>query len=433
MLAELRATDFQKLSITDRSAQLRELGEASFHILQENQLPNGLFTASVRRFDDQHFQGGVWRKDQMRAMQFAVDGHFDRAYPEKQTEAKDMYIKGARGVLQIQTHPEQLRRFRNRPDLSSSRGYHYLDANESTFIKFTEDGQPVWRWGHNQPDNDGTSLNVLGKGIEKGWEVLDEFPTQTMPNGQIISLMTDYLAGARVERLTCRSIWEREDGDSSYSTRRIALAGLKQARRVEDELTHDAKRNDYQPIDKILLRDAIDALEEKATEHFPADYTNSNNHQSMADMASLVVLNDVDHLPAVEQREIIRRTAELENRIGLYRYYGDDWKVGRAEAKWVMGKPIIARYYFQEAIKLYNEGDLSGGFRALDHGSDRMVDIIDILNSVGYIPELFEDKFGDGVYRPNNNELSWTHSYIVTATSAGIVAYQTSEKYYNRN
>ncbi len=343
--------------------------------------------------------------------------------------AKQLYLSSTSATLQLQGLPEQLRRFQNRPRPPDHNGYSTVDDPFTPAIKFSGDGYIYWDWGHNQPDNWGTLLLEVGKGIEVEWPVLDDGKKSSIPPGAILQEIIAYAANLRTERFICRSIWEHGNVWSSYSTRRIMLAGLDQTVKIWPEWEADSKHHGYQTkISHTQLIDATESLRERVTEHFPADYTDANGHESAADLASLVVLNDVD-LPTDETKGIVQRASDLENRQGFYRYFGDTWKCGRAEAKWTMGKPIIARYFFRQAIELYQKGQTREAFRTLNHGLDRIADIMTIKETYGYIPELFEDKGVLG-YVPNNNELSWTLGYIIEASAAGIVALTEAGKYH---
>lgn len=400
--------------------QLEGLAAYGLQKISSNLLPNGLIPASVGRYDDQHFNGMVWVKDHARAIKFATDPQFQQAFPELTDIAKSLYLSSIRSLLELQGQKEQLQRFQSRPHSPDQNGYCCINDRVAPAIKFTKDGYIYQDWGHNQPDNWGTLLLEAGKGIALGWPVLNKEENQPIPLGAILQEIIAYTANLKTEKLVCRSIWEHDKAWSSYSTRRIVLAGLDQIIRVWPQLEIDSQTNSYQlKISLQQLRDATDRLREKATEHFPADYTDARNHQSVSDLASLVALNDID-LPAYEKIEIIKRTEELENREGFYRYRGDPWKKGREEAKWTMGKPIVARYYFLKAQDLYATSQPAEASRALDHGLARINNILEIKSTYGYIPELFEDQ--QRGYRPNNNELAWTLGYIIEAAAAGIVA-----------
>lgn len=392
-------------------AQMRSLGYVTFDNLVSNQLSNGLITASIGRADDRHFEGKVWIKDNVRAVKFALDPLFQEAFPELREPAIDLYLRAIKGVLRIQNQPEQIRRFQTRPGPAGSDSYHSLDDNLAPAIKFDRFGEIQYDWGHNQPDNWGTLLLEAGKGIAAGLPVLDPQTAMALEN------ITSYVANLKTERLTCRSIWEHNPCWSSYSTRRIVLAGLDQMAAVWPEVERFRE-------DSLITREQIiesaNNLREYIREHFPADYTDSYNHLSAGDLASLVVLNDIE-LPTEEKAHILFRTRELENGQGFYRYRGDPWKKGVEEAKWTMGKVIMARHVFIEA--------LSG--TPLEPGLRRLDEIEEIIKTLGYLPELFEDRNNSGEYSPNNNELAWTAGYIQEALGAGIVALRQRSFSYN--
>ncbi len=412
--------------------QLKELAADCLSKTSANQLPNGLIPASVGRHDDLYFNYGVWVKDSVRAGKAALDPYVQMGLPELVAAAKQLYLSSIQATIQLQGQPEQLQRFQNRPGPPDHNGYSTIDDPFAPAIKFTGSGYIYSDWGHNQPDNWGTLLLEVGKGVEADWPVLKKGGDSPIPLGAILQEIISYTANLRTERLVCRSIWEHGNVWSSYSTRRIMLAGLDQIEKIWPELATDSKRSGYQiKISQEQIVDAAGTLREKVTEHFPADYTDTLGHASAADLAHGVVANDLrdTELPTNEREEIMRKVLELENRRGCYRYDGDPWKRGRAEAIWTMGKPIIARYFFLEAIKLYEQKKPGEAFRMLDHGLDRIADILTIKESCGYIPELFEDQNRHG-YVPNNNELAWTLGYTVEASAAGIVALTAAEKYY---
>lgn len=423
----------QQSSVDERIKQLRNLALNSFLKIRLNQLPNHLIPASAGRYDDEHFNGKVWIKDDVRAAKGALDPKLPESLPELYCPMKRLYLSTIRGLLQTQAQPEQRERFSVRPWLPEGSDYYLLDDLHVPAIKFYSSGMPYWQWGNLQPDNWGTLLLETGKGIEAGWPVLQKTKEEQLPTGQILHDITYFVANLRTERLVCRSIWEHNKGWSSYSTRRIVLAGLEQMSRVWEKIEEDSEKREYLLTLKIDdLQSAADRLREKVSEHFPADYTDSTGHESAADLASLVVLNDIP-LPPNEEAEILSRARDLENRTGFYRYIGDPWKMGRAEAKWTMGKPILAHYYFKQALSLCHEGMLSASQRSLDKGLEKIDDILEIQRTYGYIPELFEDPDKTGVYRPNNNELAWTHGIIIEAASAGITALLCNEQQHQSN
>lgn len=418
-------TEVQTIGIRER--QLRELATNSLHTIVLYQLPNGLIPATLGRSDDHHFGNNVWTKDNARAIQPPLDPNFQQAFPELADTAKQLSLSSIQALLRIQGHHEQRWRFQSRPVDQDHNGYSIIYDRFSPAIKFSAEGRVYQDWGHNQPDNWGTLLQTVGKAIELNWPVLET--EDNPPLGEILQEIISYVVNLRTERLKCRSIWEREIGWSSYSTRRIVLAGLDQIEKVWPKLEEDSENKNY-PLKTSheQLKNAADSLRDKVTEHGLADYTDIVGHESTMDLAQLVVLNDID-LPEDEINEIIPRAYELECRQGFYRYHGDSWKHGRAEAKWTMGKPIMARHNFMQAISLYEENKPEAAFRALDHGLDRIAEIIAIKNECGYIPELFEDQGIDG-YQPNNNQLAWTLGYTIRADAAGIIALSKAEQYY---
>lgn len=418
-------------STQDQIRLFQDLASDSLQKISSHQLPNGLIPASVGRYDDRHYNGMIWIKDGVRAVKFALDPHFQQAFPDLRTPSKRLFLSSVRALLQLQGQPEQLRRLQNRPGSPDQYGYSTIDDSLAAAIKFTQDGSIYQDWGHNQPDNWGTLLSGTGKAIEADWPILAERRNQPIPLGAILQEIISYTVGLRTERLICRSIWEHQQAWSSYSTRRIVLGGLDQIKQVWPELMSDSKKSDYPlKISQSELEEAAERLREKVKEYFPADYTDAEGHESAADLASLVVQNDIDDLPPEEQMEIISRVIDLENRLGFYRYLGDPYRLGRAEAKWTMGKPIMARHFFLQSLRLYASGKPKEAFRALDHGLDRIDDLLSIKTAHGYIPELFEDRNKDGTYHPNNNELVWTLGYMAEAAGAGVVAISQAEQFY---
>lgn len=410
---------------------LRELALNSFQRISTHQLPNGLIPASIGRADDRYFAGDmVWTKDHHRASRAPLDLLVQEHLPEISRKGRALYLKATIGMLRIQARPEQRARFASRPGIPDNEGYSTIEDRYTPAIKFTSEGFVYQDWGHNQPDNIGTQLLEIGRGIEADWPVLRKARDGFVP-GDIIQDILSYAVHLRTERFKCRSIWEHDRVRPSYSTMRMVHAGISKIGEVWLDLTRDSKRNGYElKVSRDQIQEAAGHLIERVR-GTDGDITDSaERHPSIADLASLVVLNDVDNLPPDEQKAILRRIqeAELENRLGFYRFHGDHWKHGRAEAKWTMGKPIMARYLFKQALAYYQAGQPDAGFRALDHGLDRINDLIDIIQRVGYIPELFEDQNKDGLYVPNNNELAWTHSYLIEAAAAGIAAIKTSER-----
>lgn len=410
---------------SEQIKQLKALAFDNYHKIALYQYDNGLIPASLGRHDDPHFAGKVWIKDNVRAIKFALNPYVQSFLPEL---GQDLYLKAILGMLNIQARDKQWGRFDSRPGEPCEGDYSTIDCQHAPAIKFEPNGELMEKWGHNQPDNWGTLLLEAGKGLGLGLPLLESQQHTSKPIGEILQKITSYAAYLRTERFICRSIWEHNKCWSSYSTRRIVLAGLEQIGKVWEKIEQDSHKNNYPlTLQRQEIWESAHRLREKVTEHFPADYTDSEGHESVGDLASLVVLHDID-LPEDEQAEIIRRTKELENRDGFYRYFGDPWKKGRAEAKWTMGKPVIANYYFKQAISSYQNRQPRAGFRALSWGLERMDDILRIKQKYGYIPELFED---DGSsYKPNNNELAWTLGYTIEAAASGIAAISTAEKYY---
>lgn len=425
-------TDFAHVTIQNGAQVLEELALSSFRRIRSHQLPNGLIPASVGRHDDLSFADNmVWTKDHFRSTRFALNRLVQEHLSQLKEPAKNLYLRANRGMLRVQAQPDQRRRYTSRPTDPDEEGYSTIDDKIAPAIKFTKEGHIYIDWGHNQPDNTGTLLLETGKGIEADWPVLRRGRDRFIP-GDILQDIISYAVHLRTERFRGRSIWEHNNIKSSYSTRRIVLAGLQQIEKVWPELVLDSKNKRYKlQVSLGQLQQAIGSLEEKVLE-YDGDITDSaERHPSAADLASLVVLNDIEDLPIEEEKAIIRRVqeAELENRLGFYRFQGDHWRQGWTEAKWTMGKPILARYYFRKALEAYRTNHPDVGFRALDHGLDRINDLISIYNQHGYIPELFEDEDRDGIPRPNNNELAWTHSYIIETAATGKAAIKASNKY----
>lgn len=412
--------------------QLKELATDSFRRIYDNRLTNGLIPATVGRCDnDPSFDNcNVWVKDHVRAANPHLVLYVPQALPEIAEPLKELSFSSLQAILQVQGQPAQLRRFQSRPGRPDENGYSTIDDREAPAIKFTRYGDIYEDWGHHQPDNWGTFLHSAGKAIEIGLPILKD-EAQPMPLGAILQEIISYVVNLRTERSDCRSIWEHNKAWSSYSTRRIVHAGLEQIAKVWLELEADSQIKGYQlKTSPEQLKNAISSLGGKVKEHFPADYTDIFGHDSAPDLAQGVVANDLNdsELPADEREEIMKNILELENRLGCYRYTGDNYQLGRAEAIWTMGKPIIARYFFLKAIKLYEQRKPREAFRALNHGLDRIADILAIKKAYGYIPELFKDVNKQG-YAPNNNELAWTLAYIIEAAAAGIAALNTAEQY----
>lgn len=416
------------LTPVQRVPLLQQIAENSFNLLVAHQFPNGLIPASLGRFDDKHFQDMVWVKDAARSVQFALDPFFRQAFPNLVVKAEQLYLTTMKGILKIQTQPGQTERFKARPGAADKEGYSTIpDDQQVPVIKFHgPDGSIIQDWGHNQPDNWGILLLEAGKGIEAGLPVLE---APAFNPGQVLAEITSYMADLRIERFRCRSIWENDVAWSSYSTRRISLAGLEQMMEVWNQVEEDSGDKNYKlPITRKRLSSAIKNLRNLVREH-SGDFTAERNHPFAGDLASLVVINDID-VPIDEEAEAIKRVieGELENTRGFYRWLGDGWKKGVTEAKWTMGKPILARYYFRKAIELA-QLDPNLSRQKLDHGIDRMQHILDIVTEYGYIPELFEHDPQTDVYNPNSNDLAWTRSYVIEAASAGIVALKTLPSY----
>ncbi len=420
---DTRAGSVQLPPNEDGIQVLRELALDSFNRILLNQLPNGLIPASLGRHDDRHFDGKVWIKDHVRAARFALDPLVQQYLPEVAAPGKALYLRAMDGILRVQYRDEQLPRFFARPGKPNEDGYRAIDDQAVPAIKFNSDGSIYHDWGHNQPDNWGTLLLEIGKGIKAGWPVLEKQADGFIP-GEVLQDITSYVVNLQTERLLCRSIWEHNVAWSSYSTRRIVLAGLNKFDAIWPEIKSDSKDNDYVLMTSLGdIESAVGSLAERVREH-QGDYTNSENHTSTADLASLVVLHDIDNLPEREQQEILERIreAKLENGLGFYRYLGDHWRLGSTEAKWTMGKPITARFRLKQAAGLFLKGHPHAGSIALNAGLDRMNEILSIVNEHGFIPELFEDEDRDGVFLPDNNELAWTRSYVIEAAAAGIAA-----------
>lgn len=426
-------TDFEHVTIQNGAQVLEELAIFSFQRMRSHQLRNGAIPASVgNRQDDPSFADDmVWSKDHFRATRFALNSLVQQYIPQLKEPGKNLYLRANRGMLKIQAQPEQRARYASRPGEPDEEGYSTIDDKFAPAIKFTKEGYIYHDWGHNQPDNTGTLLLETGKGIEADWPVLRRGRDGFVP-GDILQDVISYAVNLRVERFRCRSIWEHDNVRSSYSTRRIVLAGLQQMEKIWPELVLDSKYKGYRlQMSLEQLQQATGSLEERVLE-YDGDITDSaERHPSTADLASMVVLNDVENLPIEEEKAIIRRVqeAELENRLGFYRFQGDHWKQGWTEAKWTMGKPIMARYYFKKALEAYKTNHPDVGFRALDHGLDRINDLVNLYNQYGYIPELIEDEDRDGIPSANNNELAWTHGYIVETAGAGKAAIDASKKY----
>ena len=418
-----------QLTPAERIPVLKELVITSFNLIRNNQFDNGCIPASLGRFDDTSFYQTVWIKDAARAVQFALDPHFRLAFPELIQDAEQLYLSTTRGILRLQTNPEQIVRFQSKPGLPDEDGYSTISDDQLTpAIKFYgPDGSIIKDWGHNQPDNWGILLLEAGKGIAADVPVLE---ADGFNPGEVLANITSYAANLKVERFSCRSIWESNVAWSSYSTRHIVLAGLEQIAEAWEYIEADSQQKSYQlPIKRRDITKSIKSLRNLVNEH-PGDYTDSRNHHFAGDLASLVVLNDVE-LPENEQQGIVDRItlAKLENGSGFFRWLGDPWKKdqGGIEAKWTMGKPILARYFFRKAIELASAHPTASR-RELDHGLDRMQNIIDIIVENGYMPELFNHDPKTDTFPANNNDLAWNRSYLIQAASAAIIALQTREQ-----
>lgn len=195
---------------------------------------------------------------------------------------------------------------------------------------------------------------------------------------------------------------------------------MRQISNIWSEIINDSKLNGYSiNLNESRIKETASRLEEKVTEHFPADYTDSYNHNSPGDLASLVVLNDVD-LPKEEEEEILARVSDLEKPLGFFRYLGDHWKYGETEAIWTMGLPIMAKHFFKQSVILRAQNNPKESEEALNKGLTYLQTIREIQNKYGYLPELFVVK--NGTVEPNNNELVWTQGIIIEASAMGIEA-----------
>ena len=438
-MIEVRNTVFHQLPPEGKRHILRELAYDSFGRITRYQFNNGLIPASLGRYDDPYFKDMVWVKDHARATRHTLDPLVKTYLPELNDPvfiaqrglgqtADQLYLSAARGMLLVQAQPEQLARFQTRPGPADEHGYSTIDDRFAPAIKFYgPNGSIHYDWGHNQPDNWGTLLLEVGKGIKAGLPLLEQ--TADYIPGKVLQHILSYVVNLRAERLVCRSIWEHNNAWSSYSTRRIVLASLGIWTGIWPAIEKDSREHGYPLlVDKSMLRKAAGNLKLKVNEH-KGDYTDDHDHASSGDLASLVVANDID-IPKREAVRIFRRIkdADLESRQGIYRYIGDPWKHGRAEAMWTLGKPIMARYYFGQAIGFYQANHLDAATRALTQGMDRIQDILDIIAQCGYMPELFEEEKWVGSYKANNNELAWKDSYIIEAAAAGLAAIAESER-----
>lgn len=429
---ETRNYSLQELPIPEQYQRLNDLAQASFSLLQTHQLPNGLIPATLGRYDDEYFKDSVWTKDHVRGARFALNPNIDEHLPEIATAAQGLYLSSIRSILQLQVQSDQIERFKVRPGPPDEHGYSTIDDRDVPAIKFHSNGH-VLDWGHNQPDNWGVLLLEAGKGIELGLPVLAPFEDEILSIGDVLQRITSYVANLKIERLNCRSIWEHNVCWSSYSTRIIVLAGLRQITKVRKHLEQDSKKRGYLPsINKREIQQAVKNLKGKVRERFPADYTDLN-HPGRADLALLVVLNDVP-LSEADRRKILTtiKQEELENHYGFFRYFSDPWQRDNqgnsTEAIWTLGKPAMAKYYFQEAIFSYQQNEPLTGNRNLNRGLERMSVLLELRDKYGYIPELLYYK--DGRYFPNNNDLAWTRSYIIEACAAGMAALRMRSNYH---
>ena len=402
---------------------LRGLVATNFRLLKESRFPNKTIPASVGgRYDDEHFKDMVWSRDMVHAVQSALDPDFKQAFPHLVNGAQSLYLEGMQALLEIQTSPEQIQRFKARPSFPDKDGYCSLGDQEAPAIKFFgPNGSIVREWGHHQPDTWGILLLEAGKGIQQGLPLLE---AEKFKPGEVLANITSYTANLKVERLKCRSIWERDHLKSPYSTRRIVLAGLEQMLEVWDQIQQDSLSKNYPlPIQEKEILTAAKDLRGLVREN-AGDYTDAD-HPFAEDLAQLVVLNEVD-LPVDEQAAIIKAVAvgELENNLGCYRWIGDTWKKEGTEAKWTMGKSFIARYYLKRA-RLLAKTDTAASHRYLDHGLDRIQHVLNIMDYYKYLPELFKYGPKSMTYRPNNNDHAWGRSALIAAASSGICALQT--------
>ncbi|MCR4305661.1 MAG: hypothetical protein NUV73_01080 [Candidatus Daviesbacteria bacterium] len=421
MLATAERAILNQVGPGEKISILRGLVAGSFRLLNDHKFPNGTIPASLGRYDDEHFKGTIWVRDVAHAVQFALDPDFNQAFPHLQKDARSLYLSAIHGILEMQTNPEQIERFKSKPGWPDKDGYYSLGDQQAPAIKFYGyDGSIVREWGHNQPDSWGILLLEAGKGIEAGLTVLE---AERFNPGETLANITSYVTNLKVERLNCRSIWERDHLKSPYSTRRIVLAGLEQMLEIWDQIEQDSQIKAYQlPINQKDLLAAAKSLRGLVREH-EGDFTDLN-HPFAGDLSSLVVLNDVK-LPIDEQTAVIKSITEgeLENSLGCYRWVGDSWKENEIEAKWTIGKPMIAKYHLEQAKRLAITNP-SASLRHLDHGLDRMQHILDIFHKYHYIPELFEYGSHTTLFRPNNNDLAWTRSAVIGSASKGIVALQ---------
>ncbi len=402
----------------EKETILRGVVATNFSLLKNNRFSNGTIPASIGgRYDDKHFENTVWVRDMTHAVQFALDPDFQEAFPHLVKDAQKLYIEGMKGLLEMQTCPEQIERFKKRPGPPNEKGYRSIGDQQAPAIKFYgPNGSIVREWGHNQPDSWGILLLEAGKGIQQGLPVLE---AERFNPGEVLANITSYLANLKVERLMCRSIWERDYLESPSSSRRTVLAGLEEMLEVWDQIEQDSQKKTYSlPINQKEILTAAKSLRNLVREH-SGDYTDTD-HPFAEDLAQLVVLDDVD-LPVDEQTAIIKAIAmgELENNLGCYRWIGDSWKKEGTEAKWTMGKSFIARYYLKRA-RILAKTDSSASHRYLDHGLDRIQHILNIMEDYNYLPELFMYGPKTMTYRPNRNDLAWGRSANIRALSSAV-------------
>lgn len=417
---------------------LKDLAISCYLNIITHQEPTGLIQASLGRYDDPYFYKKVWIKDVVRAVNFTLDPLVRQYIPELQYQSKTpkhLYLSATESIMRLQQLPEQWERFKARPGIPDNDGYATIPCHQTPAIKFdiqkNPQGEIYQDWGHNQPDNWGTLLLGFGKGREQGMPFSEKNDPHDKSLCEIAQEIAAYVSRLHIERFRCRSIWEHEICWSSYSTRRIVLAGLEQIIKVWGQIEDDSKYYNYQlSIQKNEVQEAEGRLREKVTEHFPADFTDCWGHNSTGDLASLVVQNEID-LPSWEQKKIIKNVAILENDDGFHRYRGDPWKRGEREAKWTMGKPLMGGYFFRKSLRLYHNGEPQRGDSALRQGLTRMAAVVRIKEQHNYIPELFITPDQNNYY-PNNNQLAWTLGNIIEAAAAGIAAMTESQKYHQQ-
>ena len=439
--------DFLGASPESQIQQLRKFVTANFRRLTTHQRDNGLITASLGRYDDHHFRDMLWIKDAVRASKWALDPIVQSQLPElfdpEQVKAgqfsktgTDFYLSTMRGLFRLQTSPQQWERFNNKPSVEpDEHGYFSIDDRDAPAIKFHLSGNIQTDWGHNQPDNWGTLLLEVGKGIEAGLPLLEKAHPDDIPPALVIDHITKYLVNLKTERLNCRSLWEHDKGWSSYSTRRIVQAGLEQIARVQNVIQDSILYYEEKPeTHSGELEEAIGRLKNSALEYFPADYTDSSKHLSKGDLASLVVLNDISDLSSYEIRGIIRNTRALMTPNGYIRYEGDPWQNENelGEASWTMGLLIDAKFASQQAERLF----LKGRPKAqpyLEFGLDRIGTFMAFFSRFGWSPELFKIKYDETTGKiipvPNNNHLAWPDGYGIEAAPYCMSAIKAEKTY----